>query len=464
MRVTVVGAGYVGLVSAASFGKLGFDVCLADIDTKKIREAKAGVFHTYEPEVRRALKEGIEAKHISISENLADTMVGSDAIVVAVSSAKTEGVDSDLSFLLGAMKTIATALTRDKYRGIFVKTNVPAGTCRGIAENFKSMRPDLTPGTHYDIIANPGFLREGTGIKDFVTPERIIIGLGEQSSKAQELISKLYMADISDARFIITNFETAELIRSVITNFTAIEMAFINEISELCDKLGADINAVIKAVSLEQSSGSNSLQITPAIGGTSIPRNMRILVDVAKSLGVNLQVLEGALRSNTERISKIKNRIINLIKDEKGITSEKISIFGLTFKPMVNDIKESASILVIKELLDSGVLVFAYDPALKPDSKELYRIPSSILENKNFHLVNSAYDAAIESDIIVIMTNWAEFLVLDYSRIYELMNKPLSRKPVILDYRNMLLDLELPEFTYVPQGAIATNKKKNLGR
>lgn len=229
-------------------------------------------------------------------------------------------------------------------------------------------------------------------------------------------------------------------------------MAFINEIANFCDRIGANVNAVIKGIALDQGIGYKAFQITPGFGGTSYPRTVRILSNTANNLGIDLNVLNSVISSNTKRISSIKDRILNIIQDNEDVSNKRVAIFGLSFKPQTSDIRESASVFVVKDLLEKNIDVAVYDPAYELKTKEIDKIPLDIRNNKKFHLEKSAYDAANQSDIIVIMTNWAEFMTLDFKKISELMNKKPNKKPVILDYRNMFFREELPDFEYIPQG------------
>lgn len=453
MRVTVVGGGYVGLVSAICFCEFGFNVSLVERNAERLEKLRAGNPVVYEVGLSQGLKKTIASNTISFSDNLPDSIADSDAIVIAVATTKAGGPDSDLSSLTDTVKSIALALPDDRYVGILIKTSVPVGTCSILSNNVKFMRPDLVPGKHYDVIANPGFLREGSAVRDFMTPNRAIIGMESESSNARELISKLYSSLFNmKVPFIYTNFETAELIRAATISFMSTKMAFINEMAEVCDRTGADINTVIKGVALDQGIGYKSFVVSPGIGGSSFPRTVRILVNTADSLGVDLDVLNGVMKSNTNHIAGIKDRIVQLIDGEGDITHKKVSILGLAFKPLTNDVRESASILVVNDLLDSGIPVYAYDPLFKPGVPDLSRIPQKILNDKNFHVTESVYEAAMQSDILVIMTNWTEFVSADFDKIYELMNKKVGEKPIILDYRNMFLKSDLPNFNYISQG------------
>ena len=439
MNLTVVGGGYVGLVSAVCFCEFGFEVCLVEQDSKKLELLKVGKSTLYEPGLAPILHRHIENKRLVLSDDFAGMVANSDAIMVAVSTSPSQDIDLDLTLLNQTIKVIASALIKGKYVGIFIKSSVPVGTCSIVAENIRFIRPDLIAGQDYDVIANPSFLREGSAIQDFMSPDIQLIGLNRESIKAKEMIEKLYSTLLNlKIPFIYANFESIELARSAIIALASTKMAFINEIKEICERTDADINVVTKSLRLEKKLGANSLVVSPGIGGSSFPRNMRILLKLANSLGVDLKILDGAIKSNTQQINKIAKKIINMISDDEPLSSKRVTIFGLAYKAQTNDIRESASLLVIKQLLNEGISVYLYDPAYKPNSDYLERIPKNVMENKNFHLTNTAYEAVIQSNILVIMTAWPEFNGLNYEKIKELMCKNNGKQPIILDYKKVV--------------------------
>lgn len=455
MKVAVVGGGYVGLVSAICLCEYEHHVCVVERQTERLKNLKQGKTAVYEVGLDQCLKRAIETKKIRFEGNLEESISDVEAIIVAVATTCDEGTDSDLSELHQVIKTIALSIPSNKYTGIIIKTSVPVGTCSTILKNMMFMRPDLISGKQYDIISNPGFLREGTAIKDFMAPNCSVIGIDAESQMAKDLIEKLY-APMLDMKipFIYTNYETAELIRAANTGFTAVRMAYINEMSEICERASADLDTLAKGIALCQEMDYKTLAVSPGIGGTSLPRTMRILINTAAALGVDLEVLDGVLKSNQKRIHGISDRIKKMIEDEHSLSNKKVSILGLTYTPLTNDVRESASLQVIEDLLADGVSVYAYDPLFKPKSEYLTRIPEKIRNNENFHITESVYEATTESDIMVIMTNWSEFAFLDFNKIHELMNRRGTSDPIILDYKNMLTQNKLPHFEYIAQGIL----------
>jgi len=439
MNITIVGGGYVGLISAVCFCEFGFEVCLVEQDPKRLENLKIGKSTVYEPGLDVILSKHIKNKQLSFSDDLAGVVANSDAVMVAVSTTFSLDTDLDLTLLNSTINAIASAIVKGKYVGIFIKSSVPVGTCSIIADNIRFIRPDLIVGQDYDVIANPTFLREGSAIKDFMSPDVEFIGLNNESSKAKEMIKMLYETLLNlKIPFIYANFESVELSRSVIVALAATKMAFINEINEICERTVADINVITKSLMIEQKLGSNSLLISPGIGGSSFPRNIRVLLQFANSLGVDLKILDGALKSNTHRIRKISEKIINMIIDDEPLSSKQVTIFGLTYKAQTNDIRESASLIVIERLLNEGISVYLHDPAYKPDSEYLVRIPKNVMENEKFHLTNTPYEAVVQSNILVIMTAWPEFNSLNYEKIRELMCQQNGKQPIILDYKNVI--------------------------
>jgi UDPglucose 6-dehydrogenase len=290
-------------------------------------------------------------------------------------------------------------------------------------------------------------------------PNIVLVGMGNESASAKNTMLKMYATiAASKVPFVFTSYETAEIIRAGTIGFSAIKMAYINEIADVCSRCGADINTVIRCITSDHRIGSKAFRVSPGFGGTSFPRTVRVLSDTAKSLGINMSIVNAAIKSNTSRITSIKPQIMKLLGDTNGKTlpiavRRKVAVLGISFKPLTSDIRESPSILVIGDLLtEEYVEVCAYDPFFKPSCNKNQDVPAAIMEHKNFRIVESVYDAISQSDIVVIMTNWNEFVALDFKKVGELMNKPPHSKPIILDYRNMFKPENMKAFHYISQG------------
>ena len=452
MNITVVGGGYIGMTASISFCGMGNTVLVVEFDKTRLNNLKAGQTDVYEPGLNNFLNDALKQKKIMFSGDLAGAISTSDAIIVAVSIAD-NGQDCDLTILNKAMSIISSSLQNNKYTPIVIMTNVPIGTCSMLFDNIKFARPDLIPGKDYDLISHHCYFREGCAIKDFMSQSRIIIGLSQQSEKAKKFIETLYK-NLANMKipFIYTNFETAEIIRAASIALSSVRMAFINEIADLCETIGGNIDDVIYGISSEHKIFQNNLTITPSIGGSSYPRTIRILNNTAKSYGVNLKLLDAVLDSNSLRIQNIYEKIINFIKDKSSLSSKRVSILGLTFKPLTNDIRESASLLVVEKLIQQCIPVYVYDPAYMPDSNNIVRIPKKIINSEYFHLTKSVYEATTQSNIIVAMTEWAEFFSVDFSKVAKLMAKSYNKKPVFLDCKNAFIEKDLSQFKYVSTG------------
>ena len=440
MRLTVIGGGYVGLVTVVCFCEFGFEVCVVEENSEKLKKLEAGESMVYEPDVDRMLKRFLEYGRITFSGDIATAISDSEAVLVAVSTT-IENSDSDLTRLSAVINKVSSALSQNKYTGLFIRASVPVGTCNTLLENIQLMRPDLIPGEHYDVIANPCFIREGCAVQDFMAPSNEIIGMKNFSEKAKSLVEKLY-APLSNVGvpFIYTNLETAELIITANVAFAAVKMVYTNEISEICKKVNADVKSIMQSLSAEKKIGSSAFMPSPGVGGSTFPKAMRLLKNKAASLGMTLPILESAVKSNANRIVKIKEQILTCITNTEPNTLKKVTILGLTYKPMTSDIKESPSIIIIDALLKHGVAVEVYDPVYTPDSNYISLIPKEIRNNGNFHLSNSPYEAAMQSDLLVIMTNWSEFAELKYEKIWELMKKNTDNRTQFLDYRYLISD------------------------
>lgn len=454
MKIVVIGGGYVGLVAAVCFCEFGFDVTVVDLSIERIENLKNNKVNFFEPGIEEAVRKFQTRNKLRFSNHIKDCCSDADVILIAVSTIGKNGEDCDLTALHFAISELSQILTNAKYRAIIIRTSVPVGTCKIVNNNMKFLRPDLIQGEHYDIISNPGFVREGTAMFDFISPERVVIGLDRKSEKAQQILEELYRVAISaKTPFIYTDFDTTELIRYISTAFVVTKMALLNEIIPLCEKIGSNIDDLVRGISLDSRIGPKALQVNPGIGGSSYPRTVRTLQRISNNFGVDLNILNSAIESNKRFLERTFNRImfyLNTKKSENDIKN--VCIFGLSFKAKTNDIRESPSIYIIKRLLENEkIKVSVYDPLYSIDSLVSHLIPKDIVENNRFALNDSPYEAATQQDVLVMMADWMEFRNLDYHKISELMTKN-SEKPVLIDFKNMFTKFEMKDFEYIPQG------------
>jgi UDPglucose 6-dehydrogenase len=314
------------------------------------------------------------------------------------------------------------------------------------------LRPDLTLGEHYDIITNPDFLREGYALHDFVTPERLVIGMDQNSKKAKNLIENLYSTIISSGTPIIyTNYETAELIKYATTAFIVTKSSLMNEVSDLCGKTGANVDHLIMGVGLDSYVGPKLLNVTPGFGGLAYPALMRGIIRTARTLGMECHIMQAVMENNANRAKSIAEHIIGKLHSNNGLSNKKVSILGMTCKPHTNDVKEAPSICVIHSMLENDVSVSAYDPSLRLDEpRTLLTIPKTILNHPKFQLTGSVYEAVEQSDMVVIMTDWAEFLSIDFEKVWELMKRNQNANPILMDTYNIYAQAKLRNFEYIP--------------
>ncbi|MDR0640590.1 MAG: nucleotide sugar dehydrogenase [Holosporales bacterium] len=434
LRITVLGGGYLGVVSAICFCECGFYVDIIEINPKRLKDLKNYIVSVYEPSFESNLKKHHEQGYLRFFEHLKDSHSAVDVIVIAV-----PGVGSDNLAVHKAIQDISVLLTRDKYTCIVINTITVVGTCSIIKKNMRFMRPDLTLGEHYDIVLIPTFLKEGYALHDFMLPSRLVIGMDPDSNKARELINKLHAGIIlSDIPVVYTNHETAELIRYVTTAFELSKITLINEVSELCEKVGADIGGLITGVGLDENIGMNLLKVTHGYGGVGQSALIHGLIRIGEIFGVNLRIAQATIESNDERIGNIAKKIIRQITDGEINERKKVAILGLTYRPQTNEVRESPNIKIVEELLKSGITVAAYDPSLSTEMPDIRQIiPQQILDSTGFQLSASPYEAANQSNILVIMTSWSEFISIDFNKIAEIMNKKPNGSPKVMNYSDM---------------------------
>ena len=455
MIVTVCGIGYSGLMIALFLCELGHKVNCFDNNQQVLEQLKEGniSLNINEPGINKLIKDYIQQNKITLFDNIHDAITNTDIVIIKipVKGDISSIEDVNLKPLNDLINNIIPYLNRNKYIPIFVSTTVPIGTCSMIVLNIQNTRPDLIISKHYDIICAPVFLREGSALHDLMKPDRLIFGFKQESELADNIIKKMYkQLKLRNIPFIYTNFETAELIKTATMGLATVNMAFTNEIEKLCTSTGVDFNILAKGVGLDKRVGKESLIYNAGVGGSSLPRTSRILINSAKQFGIDLSILSVALESNIKRIKGISRKILKYydINNKQIENIKRVAILGLAFKGLTTDITESPSIFVIQELLDNDISVALYDPYYLPYSCNLDSIPMKIKENPSFYLCNSVYDAASQSDVLVVMTKWPEFNSLNIPKIIELMQRNKFDKPVLFDCVNMFSQYNT-DFTYI---------------
>ena len=419
MKITVVGTGYVGLVSGTCFAEFGVNVTCVDKDKNKIDNLKKGIIPIFEPGLDELVKKNISSKRLFFETNLKKSIDGSDAIFIAVGtpSRETDG-HADLRYVYEVAEEIAECLGH--YSVIVNKSTVPIGTGKKVHEIIKNKKPKLD----FDVASNPEFLREGSAINDFMRPDRVVIGC--ESNKAKAILKELYRPlYLLETPIIFTRRETAELIKYAANSFLATKITFINEISDLCEKVGANVSDVSIGIGLDGRIGKKFLHPGPGYGGSCFPKDTLALTRTAQDYKSPLNLVEHVVKSNNKRKKEIYKKILKALKKIKK--PHTITILGLTFKPNTDDMRDSPSLDLIPELIKNKCFLKLFDPEGMREAKKIFK-----KFHKNIEWCDDSYDACKNADALVILTEWNQFRALDLKKLKKLLNKPL-----IIDLRNI---------------------------
>jgi len=426
LHIGVIGTGYVGLVTGACFAEFGVYVTCVDKDPSKIDLLKKGIVPFFEPGLESIVNKNLKNGRLRFSTDIADAVRDTLVIFIAVGTPPRGDGSADLSYVEDVARQIAQYM--NGYKVIVTKSTVPVGT----GERLKKIISDnLKENHHFDIASNPEFLREGSAIEDFMRPNRVIIGA--ESPEAIAILKDLYRPlYLIETPFVITNIETAELIKYASNSFLAVKISFINEIANLCEKVGADVHMVAKGMGLDQRIGSKFLHPGPGYGGSCFPKDTLALIKLAEEHGEELNIVRAAVDVNIKQRERMIKKITSSMGDLKG---KSIAILGLSFKPNTNDIREAPSIYIIKELKRLGAIIKTYDPAAMNDMKVLF--PEIIY-------ADDPYEASTGADAIVIVTEWNEFRNLDLERI-----KLLMRDRYFFDLRNIYEPAKMKQLGFI---------------
>lgn len=403
MHIGVVGTGYVGLVTGACFAEFGLFVTCVDKDEKKIRSLKKGVVPFYEPGLEDLVSKNVKQGRLKFTSKLSKAVDTSTVIFIAVGTPPRGDGSADLSYVKAVGAELASHM--DCYKVIATKSTVPVGTGDMLK---KIISKNLASEIDFDVASNPEFLREGSAIEDFMRPNRIVIG--SETEKAGEIIKSLYKPlYLIETPFVLTDVRTAELIKYASNSFLATKISFINEIANLCERLGVDVHMVARGMGLDRRIGSKFLHPGPGFGGSCFPKDLKALVNIAEKNGIEPKILKAAIDVNKRQ---------PLLETEKiresmgGLKGKNIAVLGLSFKPNTDDMREAPSIYIIKALLKEGASIRAYDPAAMKNAKS---------ELPDIAYAKSAYSTVKGADALVILTEWNEFRNLDLERIKRLM-------------------------------------------
>ena len=430
MNLTIVGTGYVGLVTGACFAEFGYSVKCIDKDSERLEKLKSGKCPFYEPGMDELLDKHInKTKLISFDSSLENNLKNSEIVFITVGTpTRRLEEEADLSFVWQVAEEIAENI--NKYCLVVTKSTVPVGTTKEVKKIISSKVDDK----FFDVVSNPEFLREGSAIDDFIRPDRVVIGT--ENKKSETIMKDLYRPlFLKETPIVSTSIETSEIIKYASNSFLATKIAFINEVADLCEVVGADVQQVAYAMGIDKRIGSKFLNAGPGFGGSCFPKDVKAFSSTAKKKDVDLSIINAVNKSNQERIKKISYKITSIIKQNSIIC-----FLGLSFKPNTDDVRDSTSIKIASSLFEKGYKLQCYDPEAMKNAKK---------ENSNLVFFSSAYEACEGASAIIIGTEWNEFRALNFNKISKIL-----KEKIIFDLRNIYIpkDLKKLGFEYYGTG------------
>ena len=439
MRIAMIGTGYVGLVSGACLADFGHIVTCVDNDSGKIAALQQGEIPIFEPGLADLVAKNVRERRLSFTTDLSTPVDAAEAIFIAVGTPSRRGDGhADLTYVFQAARDIAAAV--DGYKVIATKSTVPVGTGDEVARIIAEARPQLS----FSVVSNPEFLREGAAISDFKRPDRIVIGA--EDDRARKLMTDVYRPlYLNQAPMLFTDRRTAELIKYAANAFLATKITFINEIADLCERAGADVQDVARGIGLDNRIGAKFLNAGPGFGGSCFPKDTMALMKTGHDFGVPSRIVETVIAVNDQRKRAMARKVIDVCGG--NVRGRTIAVLGLTFKPNTDDMRDAPSIAVITALQDAGAKVRAYDPAGMKQAK-------SLLDNVEYS--SDPYACADGADALVILTEWDEFRALDVDRV-----RAKLKNPILVDLRNIYRPEEMARqaFTYVSVGRATARKE-----
>ena len=456
MRIAMIGGGYVGLVSAACFAEFGVEVAVVETHPGRLDKLKQGLIPIYEPGLDKLVADNIAAGRLSFGNDIKQAVTGAEAIFIAVGTPPRNGDGhADLTYVFAAAEQVAHAMS--DYAVIVTKSTVPVGTSRRIGEIISLTRP----GLQFDVASNPEFLREGSAINDFMRPDRVVIGTdinqADGGERAQEVMSRLYRPlYLIEAPILFTSLESSELIKYAANSFLAMKISFINEMADLCERVGGDVHDVARGIGLDGRIGRKFLHAGAGYGGSCFPKDTLALMRIAQEAGASSRLVEATVQVNDARKASMGARIMSACGG--SVRGKTIAVLGLTFKPETDDMRDAPSIPIVHRLIENGAHVRAYDPvgmetarAVMPQGPQAARIT----------YCTDALDAARDADALILVTEWNEFRAIPAMRFRDLM-----RGRVIIDLRNVydpaaMADADM-DYSSIgrPRGRVSANAVK----
>ncbi len=420
MNTTVIGTGYVGLVTGACFSEFGVPVVCVDNDEEKIAALRRGEIPIYEPGLDELVARNVKAGRLSFSDDITEAIDSALVIFIAVGTPTAGDGSTDLRSVEAVAREIGRAL--DSYKVIVTKSTVPVGTSRKIRDWIREELDRRGRETHFSVASNPEFLREGAAIGDFLRPDRVVVGTEPGDAQAQAILKDLYRPlYLNETPFVLCDIPSAELSKYAANTFLATKISFINELAGVCEKVGGDVQAVARAMGLDRRIGSKFLHAGPGFGGSCFPKDARSLTQFAFELGQRLEIVEAALRVNENQRRSAVEKIVGVLDGD--VTGKTIAVLGLSFKPETDDVRDAPAIEIIRSLLDAGASIRAFDPAAMAEAGRV--LPE-------IDLCKDAYEACEGACALVIVTEWNQFRMLDFERV-----KAKLLSPILVDLRNI---------------------------
>lgn len=426
MKITIIGSGYVGLVSGACFAKIGHEVICIDNDKSKISNLQQNIIPIYEPGLEELISDLASENKIRFSNDLASAINDSQAVFIAVGTPQDQDGSADLSYVLNVVNNLANIIKTPKI--IITKSTVPAGT----GARIRKIIDQINPNNQISLASNPEFLREGFAIDDFLNPDRIIIGCEDEASK--KILAKIYQP-LANHKIIFSDIITAELIKYASNAFLATKISFINEMANLCEILDGDIKTLSQGIGLDSRIGQKFLNPGPGFGGSCFPKDIQAILKIAKDNNTDLSIINAAYNSNINRIDLMIKKIQEILSH--NLSNKKIALLGLAFKANTDDIRYSPAINIAKKLLDLDAIINAHDP------KAIYNTQIALKNYKNIKYYPDPYQAIKDCDAIIIATEWQEYQKLDFSKI-----KNLTKSKIIIDLRNIFNKEDLIKYDF----------------
>ncbi|MBY6836406.1 UDP-glucose/GDP-mannose dehydrogenase family protein [Clostridium botulinum] len=433
-NISVIGTGYVGLVSGACLSEFGMNVICMDKDADKIEKLRKGEIPIYEPGLYEIVKKNVDAGRLNFTTDFKYAVENSQVIFIAVGTPPLEDGSADLQYVLSASEEIAEYI--NDYKIIVDKSTVPVGTGKKVKRKISEVLNRRGVEYGFDIVSNPEFLREGAAVKDFTHPDRVVIGV--ESKKAEEIMKQIYkVLYLISVPFVVTNLETAEMIKYASNAFLATKISFINEMANICEHIGADVHHVAKAMGLDGRIGLKFLHPGPGYGGSCFPKDTQALARIAKQFGSKSEIIETVIKVNENQ----KERMVEKIKVKlEHIENKKVALLGLAFKPETDDLRESPALYIAKRLIEEGVQVNVYDPIAMENCRKLY-------PKLEINYCKNEYEACEGVHVVVLATEWNQFRSLNLTKIIKNMSKS-----IFIDLRNVYDPWQMKELGFEYEG------------